>query len=100
MSRSLIHVCGTFDEVASCWVFVAFMWTTAALNDLKTRLPPGDFRTFTRRYTGIEKRQDPNTMCIEIGQESYIGGKGCVAVGCTNNHENITLLFVFIYLYY
>ena len=45
---------------------------TAALNDLKTRLPFGDFRTFTIRYTGIEVRQDPNTMCIEIGQESYI----------------------------
>ena len=45
---------------------------TKALEELKTRLPFGDFRNSTIRYTGIEIRQDPNTKCIEIGQESYI----------------------------
>lgn len=44
------------------------------LDDLRKRLPFGDFRTFTIRYTGIEIRQCPNTMSIEIGQEGYIDG--------------------------
>ena len=42
------------------------------LTRLRSKLPFGDFRTFTIRYTGIEVRQDPQTYSIEIGQESYI----------------------------
>jgi hypothetical protein len=42
------------------------------LKRLRSKLPFGDFRTFTIRYTGIEVRQDPQTYCIEIGQENYI----------------------------
>ena len=42
------------------------------LTRLRSKLPFGDFRTFTIRYTGIEVRQDPQTHSIEIGQESYI----------------------------
>eukprot|EP00438_Fugacium_kawagutii_P012099 Skav209448 [mRNA] locus=scaffold2199:144696:152896:- [translate_table: standard] len=44
----------------------------AVLTKLRKKLPFGDFRTFTIRYTGIEIRQDPQTYEIEIGQESYI----------------------------
>lgn len=43
-----------------------------ALNQLRTKLPFGDFRTYTIRYTGIEIRQNPSTYDIEIGQEGYI----------------------------
>lgn len=42
------------------------------LEKLKKKLPFGDYRTYTIRYTGIEIRQDPNTLAIEIGQEAYI----------------------------
>ena len=42
------------------------------LDKLKKKLPFGDYRTYTIRYTGIEIRQDPNTLAIEIGQEAYI----------------------------
>eukprot|EP00435_Cladocopium_sp_Y103_P019753 s2854_g4.t2 len=44
----------------------------AILNKLRKRLPFGDYRTFTIRYTGVEIRQNPNTMEIEVGQENYI----------------------------
>ena len=44
------------------------------LNQLKRKLPFGDYRTFTIRYTGVEIRQDPTNYSIEIGQESYIDG--------------------------
>lgn len=39
---------------------------------LGKKLPFGDYRTYTIRYTGIEIRQNPNTHAIEIGQEAYI----------------------------
>ena len=42
------------------------------LNKLRSKLPFGDYRTFTIRYTGIEIRQNPQTYEIEIGQETYI----------------------------
>ena len=42
------------------------------LTNLKKKLPFGDYRTYTIRYTGIEIRQCPNTYAIEVGQESYI----------------------------
>ena len=42
------------------------------LANLKKKLPFGDYRTYTIRYTGIEIRQCPNTYAIEVGQESYI----------------------------
>ena len=42
------------------------------LDKLKKKLPFGDYRTHTIRYTGIEIRQDPNTLAVEIGQEAYI----------------------------
>ena len=42
------------------------------LDKLRKKLPFGDYRTFTIRYTGIEIRQDPRTFEIEIGQEAYI----------------------------
>lgn len=42
------------------------------LEKLRKKLPFGDYRTFTIRYTGIEIRQDPRTFEIEIGQETYI----------------------------
>lgn len=42
------------------------------LESLKKKLPFGDYRTFTIRYTGIEIRQNPHTYEIEIGQEAYI----------------------------
>ena len=42
------------------------------LKDLKKKLPFGDYRTYTIRYTGIEIRQCPNTHAIELGQEAYI----------------------------
>ena len=45
---------------------------TKALDDHKKRLPFGDYRTFTIRYTGLEVRQNPQTFEIEIGQEAYI----------------------------
>ena len=43
-----------------------------ALDRLRKKLPFGDYRTFTIRYTGVEIRQNPNTMEIEVGQENYI----------------------------
>ena len=43
-----------------------------ALDRLRKKLPFGDYRTFTIRYTGVEIRQHPNTMEIEVGQENYI----------------------------
>ena len=42
------------------------------LQSLKKRLPFGDYRTHTIRYTGMEIRQNPSSMSIEVGQESYI----------------------------
>ena len=42
------------------------------LANLKKRLPFGDYRTYTIRYTGVEIRQNPNTMEIEVGQENYV----------------------------
>ena len=42
------------------------------LENLKKKLPFGDYRTFTIRYTGLEVRQNPQTFEIEIGQEAYI----------------------------
>jgi hypothetical protein len=42
------------------------------LDSLRKRLPFGDYRTFTIRYTGVETRQDPQSMEIEVGQETYI----------------------------
>ena len=42
------------------------------LSQLKERLPFGDYRTYTIRYTGVEIRQNPNTYAIEVGQETYI----------------------------
>ena len=42
------------------------------LVELKKRLPFGDYRTYTIRYTGLEVRQDPSTLQIEVGQESYV----------------------------
>ena len=44
----------------------------AILANLKKRLPSGDYRTYTSRYTGVEVRQNRNTMEIEVGQENYI----------------------------
>ena len=44
------------------------------LAELRKRLPFGDFRTFTIRYTGIEVRQCPKTFEVEVGQEAYIDG--------------------------
>jgi hypothetical protein len=44
------------------------------LDRLRAKLPFGDYRTYTIRYTGIEIRQDPQTFAIEIGQETYIEG--------------------------
>ena len=49
------------------------------LNKLRTKLPFGDYRTFTSRYTGIEIRQNPTTYDIEIGQESYVDALKSVA---------------------
>ena len=48
------------------------------LNQFRTKLPFGDYRTFTIRYTGIEVRQNSNTFEIEIGQEAYIDAMECV----------------------
>ena len=42
------------------------------LANLKKKLPFGDFRTHTIRYTGVEVRQDPHRFNIEVGQEAYI----------------------------
>ena len=42
------------------------------LANLKKRLPFGDYRTYTIRCTGVEIRQNPNTMEIEVGQENYV----------------------------
>lgn len=42
----------------------------AVLTELRKKLPFGDYRTFTIRYTGIEIRQNPTTYAIEIGQEA------------------------------
>lgn len=42
------------------------------LSKLRSKLPFGDYRTFTSRYTGIEIRQSPESHSIEIGQETYI----------------------------
>ena len=42
------------------------------LDRLKKKLPFGDYRTHTIRYTGIEIRQNPKTFAIEVGQEAYI----------------------------
>lgn len=42
------------------------------LERLKSKLQFGDYRTLTIRYTGIEIRQNPTTLEIEIGQEAYI----------------------------
>ena len=42
------------------------------LANLRKRLPFGDFRTHTIRYTGVEVRQDPHRYNIEVGQEAYI----------------------------
>ena len=39
---------------------------------MRQKLPFGDYRTYTIRYTGIEIRQDPQSRAIEIGQEGYI----------------------------
>ena len=50
----------------------------AILNKLRAKLPFGDYRTFTIRYTGIEVRQNSNTFEIEIGQEAYIDAMECV----------------------
>ena len=50
----------------------------AILNQLRARLPFGDYRTFTIRYTGIEIRQNPASFEIEIGQEAYIDALECV----------------------
>ena len=44
------------------------------LDRLRKKLPFGDYRTFTIRYTGIEIRQNPQNFSIEIGQENYIEG--------------------------
>ena len=44
------------------------------LSKLRSKLPFGDFRTYTIRYTGIEIRQSPGNHRIEIGQETYIEG--------------------------
>ena len=44
----------------------------AVLDSLKKRLPFGDYRTYTLRYTGVEIRQNPVSMEIEVGQEDYI----------------------------
>ena len=44
----------------------------AVLDRLKKRLPFGDYRTYTLRYTGVEIRQNPVSMEIEVGQEDYI----------------------------
>eukprot|EP00438_Fugacium_kawagutii_P028282 Skav227626 [mRNA] locus=C9358797:125:8101:- [translate_table: standard] len=55
---------------------------TKAMNDildkLRAKLPFGDYRTYTIRYTGIEIRQDPRTYEIEIGQEAYVDALECV----------------------
>ena len=48
------------------------------LDKLRAKLPFGDYRTFTIRYTGIEVRQNPQTFEIEIGQEAYIDAMDCV----------------------
>ncbi|CAL1139450.1 unnamed protein product [Cladocopium goreaui] len=37
------------------------------LEALKKKLPFGDYRTYTIRYTGAEIRQNPQTMEIEVG---------------------------------
>ena len=50
----------------------------AILTKLRAKLPFGDYRTFTIRYTGIEIRQCPKTYEIEIGQETYIDALECV----------------------
>ena len=42
------------------------------LQDLKKKLPFGDYRTYTIRYTGVEIRQNRHDFSIEVGQESYI----------------------------
>ena len=42
------------------------------LSKLKSKLPFGDYRTFTIRYTGVEIRQNPTNFSIEVGQEAYI----------------------------
>ena len=44
----------------------------AVLSKMRQKLPFGDYRTYTIRYTGIEIRQDPQSRAIEIGQEGYI----------------------------
>ena len=49
------------------------------LEKLKKKLPFGDYRTYTIRYTGIEIRQNPVTRAIEIGQENYIEALETVA---------------------
>ena len=50
----------------------------AILTKLRAKLPFGDYRIFTIRYTGIEIRQCPKTYEIEIGQETYIDAVECV----------------------
>ena len=42
------------------------------LDRLKKKLPFGDYRTHTIRYTGIEIRQNPKSYAIEVGQEAYV----------------------------
>ena len=42
------------------------------LDRLKKKLPFGDYRTHTIRYTGIEIRQNPKSFAIEVGQEAYV----------------------------
>ena len=42
------------------------------LTQLKSKLPFGDYRTYTIRYTGVEIRQNPTNFSIEVGQEAYI----------------------------
>lgn len=69
---------GTVELLGACGVHVDDILGGGSpamddvLEQLRKRLPFGDFRTYTIRYTGVEIRQNPATYCIEIGQETYI----------------------------
>ena len=40
------------------------------LTRLRSKLPFGDFRTLTIRYTGIEVRQDPQTTALKLAKKA------------------------------
>ena len=68
-NKKLVGVCGVHvDDI----IGGGTKEMDEVLEKLKGKLPFGDYRTYTIRYTGIEIRQNPVTRAIEIGQENYI----------------------------